>query len=38
VIVSMALHPPKTSPNPLLWVGFAMAIAGAALVLRYKPQ
>jgi drug/metabolite transporter (DMT)-like permease len=38
VIVSMALHPPKSSPNPLLWVGFAMAVAGAALVLRYKPQ
>ena len=38
VIVSMALHPPKQSPNPLLWVGFAMAVGGAALVLRYKPQ
>jgi drug/metabolite transporter (DMT)-like permease len=38
VIVSMALHPPKNPPNPLLWVGFAMAVAGAALVLRYKPQ
>ena len=37
VIVSMAMHPPKTAPNPLLYVGFAMAVAGAALVLRYKP-
>ena len=38
VIVSMALHPPKNPPNPLLYVGFALAVAGASLVLRYKPQ
>jgi hypothetical protein len=38
VAVSMALHPPKTAPNPLLYVGFALAVAGAALVLRYKPS
>jgi hypothetical protein len=38
VLVSMALHPPKTTPNPLLYVGFVMVCAGAGLVLRYKPQ
>lgn len=38
VAVSMALHPPKTAPNPLLYVGFALAVTGAALVLRYKPS
>jgi hypothetical protein len=38
VIVSMAVHPPKNPPNPLLYVGFALAVAGATLVLRYKPQ
>lgn len=38
VAVTMYLHPPKETPNPLLWVGFAMAIAGASLVLYYKPQ
>lgn len=38
VIVSMAVHPPKSPPNPLLYVGFALAVAGATLVLRYKPQ
>ena len=38
VIYSMATHPPKTAPNPLLYVGFAMAAIGAVLVLRFKPQ
>jgi uncharacterized membrane protein len=37
VLVSMAMHPPKTAPSPLLWVGFLMAAAGAYLVLRFKP-
>jgi uncharacterized membrane protein len=37
VLVSMTMHPPKTSPNPLLWVGFVMAAAGAYLVLRFRP-
>ena len=38
VIVSMATHPPKTTPNPMLWVGFLLAAAGAGIVLYYKPQ
>lgn len=38
VLFSMWLHPPKTSPNPLLYVGFVLASLGAGLVLYYKPQ
>ena len=38
VIVSMATHPPKTAPNPLLYVGFALAVLGAGMVLYYKPS
>jgi hypothetical protein len=38
VLVSMWQHPPKTAPNPLLYVGFLLASAGAWMVLRYKPQ
>lgn len=38
VIVSMATHPPKTATNPLLYVGFVLAILGAGMVLYYKPS
>ncbi|HZN10455.1 MAG TPA: hypothetical protein VFC61_02190 [Blastocatellia bacterium] len=38
VLVSMALHPPKVAPNPLLWLGYAMASVGVGLVLYFKPQ
>src|SRR5688572_3444147 len=38
VLVSLALHPPKTAPNPLLYLGFVLAAVGAGLVLYYKPQ
>ena len=38
VLVSMAMHPPKTPPNPLLYVGYVLAIAGGAMVLFYKPS
>lgn len=38
VLVSMWMHPPKESPNPLLWLGYAMVSTGAWLVLHYKPQ
>jgi hypothetical protein len=38
VVVTMSLHPPKVPPHPLLWVGFALAIAGASMVLYFKPQ
>jgi hypothetical protein len=38
VLVSLAVHPPKVAPNPLLYVGFVLAAAGAGMVLYYKPQ
>lgn len=38
VLVSMAMHPPKTSPNPLLYVGMLLAAGGAGMVLYFKPQ
>jgi hypothetical protein len=37
VLVSMALHPPRAAPNPLLYVGYLLAALGAGLVLYYKP-
>jgi hypothetical protein len=37
VLATMALHPPKVAPNPLLYVGFLLAAAGAGLVLYYRP-
>ncbi len=38
VVVSMALHPPKTAPSPLLYVGFLLASFGAGMVLYFKPS
>lgn len=38
VLVSMAIHPPRTAINPLLFVGFALASIGAAMVLYYRPS
>lgn len=38
VLFSMWLHPPRTSPNPLLYVGFVLVALGAGLVLYFKPQ
>jgi hypothetical protein len=38
VLVSMATHPPKTAPNPLLYLGFVLTAAGAGMVLYYKPS
>jgi hypothetical protein len=37
VLFTMYIHPPKVTPNPLLWVGMVMVSVGAALVLYYKP-
>jgi hypothetical protein len=37
VLVSMAMHPPKTAPNPMLYLGFLLVCGGAGLVLYYKP-
>ena len=37
VLASTILHPPKTAPNPMLYVGFLLAAIGAGLVLRFRP-
>lgn len=37
VLVTMVTHPPREAPNPLLYVGYVLASAGAGLVLYYKP-
>lgn len=38
VLVTMLIHPPKTSPNPLLFVGFLLVVLGASMVLYFRPQ
>ena len=38
VIVSMAMHPPKNAPSPLLYVGYLLAAAGGGIVLYFKPS
>jgi len=38
VVYSMWQHPPKTSPNPLIYVGMILVAIGAGLVLYFKPQ
>jgi hypothetical protein len=37
VLVTMVLHPPKSSINPMLYVGFLLASMGAAMVLYFRP-
>jgi drug/metabolite transporter (DMT)-like permease len=37
VLYTMYTHPPKIAPNPLLYVGFVLAAAGAGMVLYFKP-
>jgi uncharacterized membrane protein len=37
VLVTVITHPPKESPNPLLYVGYVLASAGAGMVLYFKP-
>ena len=38
VLVAMVLHPPKESVNPMLYAGFLLASAGAAMVLYFRPH
>ena len=37
VLVTMAIHPPKAAINPMLYVGFLLASAGAGMVLYFRP-
>ena len=38
VLYTMAMHPPKTAPSPMLYVGFLVTALGAGMVLYFKPQ
>ena len=38
VLTTMILHPPKSSVNPLLYLGFLLTAAGAGMVLYFRPQ
>lgn len=38
VILTATLHPPKSPINPLLYVGFVLAAAGAGMVLYFRPR
>jgi hypothetical protein len=38
VLLTMALHPPKSTPHPLLYVGFLLAASGAGMVLYFRPR
>ncbi|HLL72727.1 MAG TPA: hypothetical protein VK363_14890 [Pyrinomonadaceae bacterium] len=38
VLITMWLHPPKASPNPVLYLGFLLVVVGAAMVLYFRPQ
>jgi len=38
VFVTMLLHPPKSTINPLLFVGFLLVVVGSSLVLFFRPQ
>jgi hypothetical protein len=37
VLITMALHPPKSAINPMLYLGFVLASVGAAMVLYFRP-
>ncbi|HEX8028459.1 MAG TPA: hypothetical protein VF491_08360 [Vicinamibacterales bacterium] len=37
VITAVMLHPPKTAPSPMLYLGFLITAAGAAMVLYFRP-
>lgn len=37
VLVTMAIHPPKETPHPMLWIGYVLAASGASMVLYFRP-
>jgi hypothetical protein len=38
VLLTMVLHPPKSAPHPLLYLGFVLAASGAGMVLYFRPR
>ena len=38
VLYAMIVSPPKTAPNPMLYLGFALASIGAGMVLYFRPS
>lgn len=38
VLISMAVHPPKSAVHAMFYVGVALASAGAGMVLYYRPR
>ena len=38
VLTTMIMHPPKSSVDPLLYLGFLLTAAGAGMVLYFRPQ
>ena len=37
VLTAVIMHPPKTAPSPMLYLGFLVTAAGAAMVLYFRP-
>ena len=37
VLATTIIHPPKMSPNPMLYLGFLLTAVGAGMVLYYRP-
>ena len=37
VISTMIMHPPKTAPSPMFYIGVLTAAVGAGMVLYYRP-
>jgi hypothetical protein len=37
VLLAMAIHPPKSPINPMLYAGFVLASIGAGMVLYFRP-
>ena len=37
VAIAMMIHPPRAAINPMLYVGFLLVSAGAAMVLYFRP-
>jgi hypothetical protein len=38
VLFTMILHPPKTTPNPMFYLGVLLAAGGAGMVLYFRPR